>query len=261
MIFSKFRQRESSPTRRQAGKPRVPDGVRAYAVGDVHGRDDLLANMLDKIRHDIASRPLARNHVVLLGDLIDRGPDSKGVIERLRRFQIEGCELHVITGNHEEVLLRLLKGNYEVLPSWLKFGGSETLESYGVDVQRVRNVDEATALRMIRSAIPESHQSFLRSLQDTVRIGDFLFVHAGIRPGVGLLEQMQSDLRWIREPFLSDGGDHGFLVVHGHTISDEVVERQNRIGIDTGAYATGRLTALALEGEERWFIEAAGTPG
>jgi len=261
MILSKLRRRESSAERQQASIPRLPGGVRAYAIGDVHGRDDLLADMLGRIEDDIGARPPARNHIVLLGDLIDRGPDSRGVVERLRRFASDSCELHVLTGNHEEVLLRILEGEYGILPSWLRFGGTETLASYGVDVRQVRDVGEVKALGVIKSAIPTSHQTFLQSLHDTIRIGDYLFVHAGIRPRIGLVEQVQSDLRWIREPFLSDASNHGFLVVHGHTISEDVVERHNRVGIDTGAYATGRLTALALEGEERWFLEAVGAPG
>ena len=258
MIFSKIRQSAGKAKRLAGRTPRVPDGVRAYAIGDVHGRDDLLADLLNQIEADIAKRPLARNHIIMLGDLIDRGPDSCGVIERLRRFKIAGCELHVVSGNHEEVLLRLLEGEYGILPSWLKFGGEETLQSYGADVERIRRADEPTGLRLIRAAIPATHQAFLRSLDDTVRVGDYVFVHAGIRPRVELLEQAQSDLRWIRQPFLDDDSDHGFVVIHGHTISSDVVERENRVGIDTGAYASGRLTALGLEGEDRWFLQATG---
>lgn len=261
MFFSKLRRREGRSEKRPVATPRIPHGVRAYAIGDVHGRDDLLCDLLAKIRLDIAHRPFAKNHIVMLGDLIDRGPDSRGVIERLRRFAEHGCELHIVAGNHEEVLLRLLEGEYGILSSWLKFGGSETLESYGVNSGELSVADEVHGLRLIQSVIPANHQAFFRSLDDTIRIGDYLFVHAGIRPRVGLVEQVQSDLRWIRKPFLDDDSDHGFVVIHGHTISDEVVERPNRIGIDTGAYATGRLTALALEGETRWFLEAKGLPG
>ena len=261
MLFSKFRRRESQAGHGSSATPRVPDGVRAYAVGDVHGRLDLLDELLDMIRAEIVASPNARNHIVMLGDLIDRGPESRGVIERLRDFAALDVELHILSGNHEEVLLRLLEGESELIPSWLKFGGAETLKSYGVDPQAVRAVSDEAGMRLIRAAIPPEHQAFLRSLSDTIRIGDYLFVHAGIRPRVELAEQRQSDLRWIREPFLGDDTDHGFIVVHGHTITDDVVERPNRIGLDTGAYATGRLTALGLEGDKRWLIEAAGRPG
>lgn len=261
MIFSKIRQSTKKAGRLAGRKPRVPDGVRAYAIGDVHGRDDLLGDLLTQIEADIAKRPLARNHIIMLGDLIDRGPDSCGVLERLRRFNVAGCELHVVSGNHEEVLLRLLEGEYGILPSWLKFGGEETLKSYGADVERIRCADEPTGLRLIRAAIPATHQAFLRSLDDTVRVGDYLFVHAGIRPLVALADQSQNDLRWIRQPFLSDDRDHGFMVIHGHTITDEVAEKSNRIGIDTGAYQTGKLTALGIEGTLRWYLEAGGPRG
>lgn len=262
MILSKIwqsaRQNKGKAGRLAGRKPRVPEGVRAYAVGDVHGRDDLLGDLLTQIEADIDRRPLARNHIIMLGDLIDRGPDSCGVLERLRRFNTAGCELHLVSGNHEEVLLRLLEGEYGILPSWLKFGGEETLESYGADVERIRRADESTGLRLMRAAIPATHQAFLRSLDDTVRLGDYLFVHAGIRPRIELSEQAQCDLRWIRQPFLDDDSDHGFVVIHGHTISSDVVERENRVGIDTGAYSSGRLTALGLEGEDRWFLQATG---
>ena len=260
MFFSKFRQHEGQVGHGLSATPRVPDGVRAYAVGDVHGRLDLLDELLAKIRAEIVARPKARNHIVMLGDLIDRGPQSRGVIDRLRDFADRDIELHILSGNHEEVLLRLLEGESELIPSWLKFGGAETLQSYGIELQAVRAVNDQEAMRLIRAAIPPEHQAFLRSLSDTIRIGDYVFVHAGIRPRVDLAEQRQSDLRWIREPFLGDDTDHGFIVVHGHTITDEVVERPNRIGIDTGAYATGRLTALGLESDQRWLIEAAGAP-
>lgn len=261
MFFSKFRRREDQPGYGSSTTPRVPAGVLAYAIGDVHGRLDLLDELLAKIRTEIVARPEARNHIVMLGDLIDRGPQSRGVIDRLRGFADRDIELHILSGNHEEVLLRLLEGEYELIPSWLKYGGAQTLQSYGVDVPALRGVSDEAALQLIRRAVPPEHKSFLESLSDTIRIGDYLFVHAGIRPRVDLSEQCQSDLRWIREPFLGDDTDHGFVVVHGHTITGEVVERPNRIGIDTGAYTTGRLTALGLEGEKRWVIEAAGTPG
>ena len=247
--------------RAAAALPKVPADLRVYAIGDVHGRDDLLAALLALIRSDIDAKPKAKNHIVMLGDLIDRGPASRGVIERLRRFAEKDVELHVLSGNHEEVLLRLLEGQSELIVSWLRYGGAETLESYGVDPGDVRRVEPETGLRLIRTAIPADHQSFFRALADTVKIGDYLFVHAGIRPRVDLAAQNQSDLRWIREPFLSDNSDHGFVVIHGHTVTDEVVDRPNRIGIDTGAYASGRLTAIGLEGDQRWLIEATGEPG
>jgi serine/threonine protein phosphatase 1 len=158
-------------------------------------------------------------------------------------------------GNHEEVMLRILKGDAALIQKWRWFGGAECLKSYGVEASKLPKQAGARAVATIRAAIPKQHVEFLESFIDTCRFGDYLFVHAGIRPGVQLEEQTQSDLRWIREPFLFDETDHGFVVVHGHTISAEVDERANRIGIDTGAYRTGVLTALVIEGTERRFID------
>ncbi|HZC37142.1 MAG TPA: serine/threonine protein phosphatase, partial [Sphingomicrobium sp.] len=155
----------------------------------------------------------------------------------------------------EEVLLRILDGDASFIPSWLRFGGAQCLKSYGSDPRQIAVQDDATALGAIQAAIPQKHQQFLRSFVDTCRFGDYLFVHAGIRPGVSIDQQLQSDLRWIREPFLLDETDHGCVVVHGHTITPEVEERSNRIGIDTGAYRTGVLTALVLEGRGRWYLD------
>ena len=146
-------------------------------------------------------------------------------------------------------------GETSLIRSWLRFGGEQTLRSYRLDPRRIALADDS-ALAALRNAIPEEHVAFLRGFADTCRFGDYLFVHAGIRPGIELDRQAQSDLRWIREPFLRDESDHGFIVVHGHTICREVEERPNRIGIDTGAYATGILTALAIEGADRWFVDS-----
>jgi serine/threonine protein phosphatase 1 len=237
-------------------RPEVPAGYRLYAIGDVHGRDDLIEDLLGRIEADSLERGPANRVLVFLGDLVDRGPASAGVVERLRTYRPDGTRLVFLAGNHEEVLLRILDGETRLIPDWLRFGGAECLRSYGADPQRLRKLAPERALETIRAAIPAAHVEFLRSFDDTFRAGDYLFVHAGIRPGIPLAEQSPSDLRWIREPFLTDRAEHGFLVVHGHTIREAVDERANRIGIDTGAYRTGILTALALEGADRWFIEA-----
>lgn len=252
MVFYRFKSAKPRPA------PRVPSGVRAYAIGDVHGRLDLLDELLAAIDLDNDRRGAARTHLVMLGDLIDRGPDSCGVVERLRRLDLPGIELVVLCGNHEEALLRLIAGERGLIDDWLTFGGSECLASYGVDPATLRGLSERAACELIQGAIPKAHQSFLQSFGDTVTIGDYLFVHAGIRPGVDLSMQLQRDLRWIRQPFLDDERDHGCVVVHGHTISDEVVELPNRIGIDTGAYRSGRLSAIGLEENERWFLDTLG---
>jgi len=236
--------------------PGLPPGYRLYAVGDVHGRDDLLGDLLARIESDSAERGRARLVVVFLGDLIDRGPSSRQVVERLRTYCPAGVRTVFLAGNHEEVLVRILDGEARLIPDWLRFGGAECLASYGVDAAEIRRLPPTQAIETVRSAIPASHGRFIRGFDDTFRAGSYLFVHAGIRPGIPLEQQSPTDLRWIREPFLMDGSEHGFTVVHGHTISEQVEERANRIGIDTGAYRSGVLTALGLEGSERWCLQA-----
>jgi serine/threonine protein phosphatase 1 len=242
--------------RRQDGAARAKGakGYRAYVIGDVHGRLDLLNQLIADIHRDIARRPPRKVLLVFLGDLIDRGPNSAQVLERLRTYRSDGVRTVFLLGNHEEVLLRILDGDLSPITSWLQFGGAQCLQSYGVDPRQIQ-ADREKAVTILRLAIPPRHIEFLRSFVDTCRFGDYLFVHAGIRPGVTLDEQVQSDLRWIRDPFLLDDTDHGCVVVHGHTITSEVEERPNRIGIDTGAYRSGVLTAMAIEGAERWYLD------
>jgi serine/threonine protein phosphatase 1 len=228
-------------------------------VGDVHGRLDLLDRLLRSIEDDLVRRPTRKAFLIFLGDLIDRGPDSRGVVERLRTFRHEKLKTYFLAGNHEEVLLRLLAGERGILDSWLKYGGAQCLRSYGCDPATLDGQSERMSLGMIKDAIPSEHARFIGSFADTLTLGDYLFVHAGIRPGVDLSLQSQADLRWIRSPFLDHEEDHGFVVVHGHTISDGIEERANRIGIDTGAYRTGVLTALVLDGAERSTIDTAVT--
>ena len=244
-----------SLARRSAG-PSAPKGHRAYVVGDVHGRLDLLDEMLGRVEADDQSRARARTSVIFLGDLIDRGPDSAGVLERLRAYRPAFAIPHFILGNHEEILLRLLDGDAGPFANWLAFGGSECARSYGLDPEELRRVPADEAVEHLRRAVPQAHAAFLRSFVDSVTFGSYLMVHAGIRPGIALDEQSQRDLRWIRSPFLEARGDLGFTVVHGHTISEQVEVRPNRIGIDTGAYRSGCLTALVLEGTERRVIQA-----
>ena len=236
----------------------VPRGVRVYAIGDIHGRDDLLGELLKKIEHELAERSVRRPIVVFLGDLIDRGPSSREVVERLRTLQLPSTQLIFLAGNHEEALLRVLDGENRLASDWLRFGGSECLDSYGVDGHSVAAMEPREAARAIRRAIPPEHASFLRGFGDTASIGGYLFVHAGIRPGVPLARQSQADLRWIRRTFLDDPRDHGVVVVHGHTITTAVDDAGNRIGIDTGAYRSGILTAMALEADQRRYIQTGG---
>jgi serine/threonine protein phosphatase 1 len=238
-----------------AAGPRVPSGYRVYAVGDVHGRLDLLDDALAQIEADIDGRRQAQNIIVFLGDLIDRGPASADVVERLRTYSRDGVRTVFLIGNHEEVLLRLVRGESRFLRDWLSFGGAQCAASYGVSSTALKRMTDDQAVAHLRQKIPEAHRKFLQGFVDTFRIGSYLFVHAGVRPGVPLSEQTQSDLRWIRGPFLENEDDHGFIVVHGHTIASEVDVRGNRVGIDTGAYRTGVLTAMGLEGRDRWFLQ------
>lgn len=243
------------------GKPQgeaqatVPPGTRVYAVGDVHGRADLLDEILLAIDSDDRGRGRARTLIVFLGDLIDRGPESAEVIARLRSYRRVGTRTIHLCGNHEEILLRLLGGDSSYLDDWLRFGGAECAASYGLEPELLKGLKPADAIARIKDAIPREHQRFFRAMADTFSVGGYLFVHAGVRPGVPLAEQSQVDLRWIRQPFLECEHPHGFVVVHGHTISEQVEFLSNRIGIDTGAYRTGVLTALGMENDRRWLLQ------
>jgi serine/threonine protein phosphatase 1 len=241
-------------SRRDSG-PAGARGWRAYGIGDIHGRLDLLDQLLDKIHADIERSKARKVLLVFVGDLIDRGPSSAQVIERLRTYKRPDVRTVFLLGNHEEVLLRILRGDVELISKWQLFGGAECLKSYNVDPALIGRMRDEDALETIRAAIPRDHVKFIESFDDSCRFGDYLFVHAGIRPGVEFDQQRQADLRWIREPFLFDESDHGFVVVHGHTIRPEVEIRNNRIAIDTGAYRTGVLTALGIEGPDRWLID------
>ena len=238
--------------------PTIPDGQRVYAVGDVHGRDDLLDDLLGKIEGHLADYPVREATIVFLGDLIDRGSGSAAVIERLRTYRPIGIRTEYLTGNHEEVLLRILEGEGGLVADWLRFGGAQCARSYGLSASALAKMPTSAAVEALRSAIPAEHQAFLASFADTLRAGDYLFVHAGIRPGIALAEQAQIDLRWIREPFLEHQTRHEFMVVHGHTITPQVDEQVGRIGIDTGAYKHGVLTALVLEGATRGLLQSTG---
>lgn len=240
---------------RPNGRPIGARDWRAYVIGDVHGRLDLLELLLAKIHAELERDGTRKALLVFVGDLIDRGPASAQVVERLRTYRRDGVRTMFLLGNHEEVLLRILSGESELIDKWRTFGGGECLRSYSVEPQRFAGRSEVEALEIVRQAIPDEHRHFLADFVDTCRFGDYLFVHAGIRPGVEIERQRQSDLRWIREPFLLDDSDHGVVVVHGHTISAEVQVRKNRIGIDTGAYRTGVLTALAIDGQESWCLD------
>ena len=246
-----------SKSRRQS-LPKGPPGSRAYAIGDVHGRLDLMLDLLATIEADTAARGPAKTWLVFLGDLVDRGPDSKGVIDHLINSPPGFGRSVFLKGNHEEFFESVLMGDDGLVQRWLTYGGSECAASYGVSSGWALNASQTDIMDRLISEVPKSHVEFLGNMADTFRFGDYLFVHAGVRPGVQLEKQVSGDLRWIREGFLEDPSDHGVVVVHGHTIVEAPEERPNRIGIDTGAYRTGMLTALGLEGTERWYLTAHG---
>ena len=252
MVFNLFRRVSASFA--ATSRPLGPPGKRLYAVGDIHGRLDLLDDLLSRIGDDIRLHPVDTATLVFLGDLIDRGPKSAGVIARLCDSARLPADALFLLGNHEEILLRVLDGDEGVAYDWLGFGGDAFAESYGVSGIALSAMDEQRIAETLNAAIPPAHVAFLRSFGDTIRFGDYLLVHAGIRPGVAIEEQQPHDLRWIRQPFLSDAHDHGCVVVHGHTISDGVDRRANRIGIDTGAYRTGILTAAVIEEADLRFL-------
>ncbi len=247
-------KRIRNPLRAQTPKASVPEGLRLYAIGDVHGRLDLLDKLLDQIDADDAGRGEATPQLIFLGDLIDRGPDSAGVVERASQLAVELPSTRLLLGNHEEVFLQLLDGDINALPFFCRIGGRETILSYGISERDFAQLDAGDLLARLVRSVPPRHVAFLRGFEDMVVAGDYAFVHAGIQPGVPLEVQQPSNLRWIREPFLNHSAPHTKIIVHGHSVTGEVDLRSNRIGIDTGAYATGHLTAIGLEGSERWFL-------
>ncbi len=240
--------------RSKSRPPRVPDGVTVYAVGDIHGRYDLLLALLEKIWADAA--PTDRNTLVFLGDYVDRGQASAEVVEYLTHLERPGWDIIKLMGNHEYSLLEFWK-NAAFYASWKTFGGADTLLSYGVRPPMFSDPQELDrAHRDFTSKFPRTHFAFLSDLPYTHEVGDYLFVHAGVRPGLSLSDQDSEDLLWIRDDFLLSEQDFGKVVVHGHTPTDAPVVRSNRIGIDTGAYATNRLTAVRLIQDQREFLSA-----
>ncbi|MFZ5746830.1 MAG: metallophosphoesterase [Pseudomonadota bacterium] len=255
-MIAKLFRRQPAPDPPAAA---IPDGERIYAVGDIHGRLDLLDDLIDRIVADDARRGAAHSTIIFLGDLIDRGPDSAQVVERLRRFSAEcPAATRFLLGNHEEVFLAVLSGDVKALRFFNRIGGRETILSYGITRAEYDSLDYPQLLDRTQAIVPPEHRDFLRGFEDMVIAGDYAFVHAGVRPTAPLDQQRASDLRWIREEFLNFGGALEKIVVHGHSIADSVEVRRHRIGLDTGAYSSGRLTAMGFERGERWVLQTEG---
>ncbi len=240
----------------KAGAPKVPEGTRVCVVGDVHGRADLLHKLHEQILEDAMAFAGGRKVVVYLGDYVDRGLQSREVIDLLLDAPLAGFDAVYLKGNHEQFLLEFL-ADASIGPTWMFNGGDATLYSYKVGRTGMWSGDEALSRLQadFRANLPERHLAFFRSLDLSHVEGDYLFVHAGVRPDVPLEQQKESDLLWIREEFLNAQADYGRVVVHGHTIAPGPEVKANRIGIDTGAFATGRLTCLVLEDESRTFLQ------
>jgi serine/threonine protein phosphatase 1 len=236
----------------------LPPGLLLYAVGDIHGRADLLDRLLELILEDAADAPAQRLSLVFLGDYIDRGPDSRAVLERLRRLRdADGPDVCCLRGNHEQALLDFL-ADPAAGPAWVRYGGDAALLSYGETAPRGASAVSPQCWEdccaALVHALPPADLAFLHSLPLSHVAGGYLFVHAGVRPKVALDAQSNRDLLTIREPFLSWGGALERVVVHGHTPAERPYDGPWRIGVDTGAYASGRLTAVRLCGSERRFL-------
>ena len=251
MVFSRLRRAFAS---HPSPLPSTPEGTRVYAIGDVHGRDDLLGELAGLIERDCANAP-AEAVTLLLGDYVDRGPHSAAVVKRLAAGRFP-TRIRALRGNHEAMLLSFL-ADPTVLGFWRWNGGLETLVSYGVDVSRAMRGEGYEAARdALITTLPAAHRRFLEETELSASIGDYFFCHAGVRPGAPLDRQSAEDLLWIRDDFLSCGRPFGKIVVHGHTPVASPDIRANRINIDTGAFATSVLTCLVLEGDERRFLSA-----
>lgn len=250
-LFSFLKPR---PTQESPVPPTIPDGQRVYAIGDIHGCDNLFADLLGKIEADNANRGPAHTTLILLGDLVDRGPYSAQVVERAIGLGAPFDSVRLLIGNHEECFLSALSGDRSRVRYFFRIGGDTTIRSYWGDDASYEAASLDELADGLADRVPNAHIDFLRNGEDLIRIGNYVFVHAGVRPGTALDRQRKSDLRWIRGEFLNSESGWPGTVVHGHTITEGVDIGANRIGIDTGAYASGRLTAVGLEGADQWFL-------
>ncbi len=242
-----FKRKASKSEKVHAGS----DNKRLYAIGDVHGCYAEMQSLLDMIKADHTALPEKECIIVFLGDLIDRGPESQKVLESLISSPPDFAKTYALIGNHEEMFLRALKDDPILIPDWLTYGGDTCVQSYGLDPEKLRGLDPADMQVVLKKYIPQSHIDYIETLYDSINFGDYLLVHAGIDPALDRDAQDPRKVRWIREPFLSYTKPLGYRVVHGHTITEtfEPVITHNRVGLDTGCYDTGILSAAVIEGE------------
>ena len=233
----------------------APDGMRLYAIGDVHGRADCLEIMHEKIAREIEQDGVADWRIIHLGDYVDRGPQSKQVLDLLVAARDRDERVLALRGNHDEGFLDFLADPTNA-GLFIDYGGFDTAASYGVVLKTGSREELYESHRALMDVMPEAHLAFLRDLPRSVSFGDFFFCHAGVRPGVALAAQDPHDLIWIRREFLNHGGLFEKLVVHGHTPHDAPEMLANRVNVDTAAYDTGRLTALAVEGRDKRILVA-----
>ena len=239
-----------------SSQPVLLNKARVYVIGDIHGRADLLDRMVGLISRDLEANPVSDCLTVTLGDYIDRGPDSRGVLDRLVRNPFP-TDFVALKGNHE-ALLEAFLSDPSVAERWRHLGGLETIHSYRVSVgELMLGKNYEPSAKGLRAAVPEQHLKFLASLKTSILVGKYFLCHAGVRPGIPLERQSVEDLLWIRDAFLSSTVDFGRIVVHGHTPTERPEILPNRINIDTGAFATGRLTCVVLERSEPRFLMTA----
>lgn len=219
-----------------------------YAVGDIHGQADKFYELAGLIERDLGARSSQRFRFIVLGDFIDRGPGSRRLINLFMRLRSNAC-VTVLKGNHEAALAAGWRGDHDALSGWYANGGEATLAAYDIDTSEIDFCDTARLFRVVKRAIPAEVIEWLEMLPISLRIGDYYFVHAGVRPGIPFERQTEEDRLWIREEFTQSEVDHGAVIVHGHTVSrHEICFAGNRIGVDTGAYLTGELSAVAIAG-------------
>ena len=236
-------------------RPSIPKGHRVYAIGDVHGELNLLQMLMAQIAADNKGRDSAETTLVFLGDFIDRGSGAAALLHMFS--SLRDSNVVVLKGNHEAALVDVYRGDQEALSFWLKFGGRATMLGLGVDQNTLDTASAAFVLAALQASLPKEIVEWLSDLPHSWILGDYVFVHAGIKPGVSLANQDPDDLLWIRKPFLSSKRRHEKVIIHGHTIEPGLPRLGgNRIGIDTGAYEYGCLTALGLENEKQWLIQS-----